>query len=239
MIKNLLTILLFINSIYNAECQNSIEQIEITNLWNYGSLKKTIESKDSLYFVVFKNDSNNIVLKGQINDLDSQIWNGRFTFFSNEKKPICIGYYKQDIPFGTWSYFGENGSVEKVISYSNVHKYLNEKSNLKLEDNVLMWTDNMPKYKGQSPSYFLNSIQKKAIYPISSALLKNQGLLFVSVVIDKTGNLINPKIVNGIDNAINLEVYRLFSESETWIPGSDKKGNPVNIKLMFPIRFKL
>ena len=65
-----------------------------------------------------------------------------------------------------------------------------------------------------------------------------EGKVVCQFVIDKTGQLINARIVEGLNEDFDLEVIRVLSLSPKWKPGINK-GKPVNVMYTIPVRFRI
>jgi len=71
-------------------------------------------------------------------------------------------------------------------------------------------------------------------------LINNEeGIVVCQFVIDKTGQLINARIVEGVNEDFDLEVLRILSLSPVWKPGKIKGGDPVNVMYRLAVQFKL
>ncbi|MBK8808556.1 MAG: TonB family protein [Bacteroidales bacterium] len=136
-------------------------------------------------------------------------------------------YVKKNITFPqNMVYIGVEG-----IEYSPL---VTDKSELKAfkRDNIL------PQYPGINNSFkFL--IQINAEYPKHLLNLGIEGLVFVSFIVDKEGNMNNVEIVKTVHPKFNKEVLRLISlANEKWTPG--KRHNRLEAyRLTLPINFYL
>lgn len=63
-----------------------------------------------------------------------------------------------------------------------------------------------------------------------------KGRVIASFVVDKTGSLINIKILRGLNNEADQEVIRVLEESPKWNPGK-QKGKAVNVAYTLPVNF--
>ena len=81
-------------------------------------------------------------------------------------------------------------------------------------------------------------ISNNLSYPESAVSEGIQGTVYVNFTIDKTGHVINPKIIKGIDQGCDQEALRVLNEMPTWEPAMNK-GETVEVQLNLPIRFFL
>lgn len=87
-------------------------------------------------------------------------------------------------------------------------------------------------------STFLKYIQDNLKYPETAKKAGIEGKVFVEFTVQKDGSLADIVIKKGIDEALDAEALRVMQNSPDWKPGS-KDGEPVNIKMVLPVSFKL
>ena len=63
------------------------------------------------------------------------------------------------------------------------------------------------------------------------------GTVYLEFIVDKEGNITNPKILRGIGFKADKEAIRLVKNSSPWIPGT-QNGKKANVKMRVPIRFQ-
>ena len=63
-------------------------------------------------------------------------------------------------------------------------------------------------------------------------------VVFVEFTVKKDGSLADILIKKGIDEALDAEALRVMQNSPAWKPGN-KDGEPVNMKMVLPVTFKL
>lgn len=64
------------------------------------------------------------------------------------------------------------------------------------------------------------------------------GKVIVQFVVEKDGNIANPKVVRSIDPDLDGEAIRVISIMPKWKPGM-QKGQPVRVKYTVPVTFRL
>jgi TonB family protein len=62
--------------------------------------------------------------------------------------------------------------------------------------------------------------------------------IIVGFTVDSIGNIINPKIVKGINTELNNEALRVVSSMPKWIPAK-QKGKPVSMPFNLPIQLEI
>ena len=96
---------------------------------------------------------------------------------------------------------------------------------------------NSPGSRKKDTKAFLDFIRENAVYPPFSQITIEQGKVVCQFVIDKSGKLINIKIIEGLNEDFDLEVIRLLSLAPPWKP-LKVKGDPMNVVYTLPILFK-
>lgn len=97
--------------------------------------------------------------------------------------------------------------------------------------------EHMPEFPGGTKG-LMEYVSKNLKYPAEAQKAGTQGRIILQIIIDKEGNVANPKIVQGADPLLDAEAIRLASAMPKWKPGT-QKGQPVNVKYAFPIVFRL
>ena len=106
-----------------------------------------------------------------------------------------------------------------------------EKSNLNVEQ---------PEPKGGMAGMY-NFIQRKMKYPEDARLNKIEGKVYVGFIVDEEGKIPseNIKIEKGLYPSLDEEAMRLVSILPKWKPGKDINGDPVKVRMIISIIFKL
>jgi protein TonB len=105
-------------------------------------------------------------------------------------------------------------------------------SNNDQEDQVFVIVETPPKLIGG-----LQELQKKISYPEMARQAGIEGRVYLQFIIDKKGNVTNPKVIRGIGGGCDQEALRVVSKAQ-FTPGL-QRGRPVNIQYSMPIVFKL
>ena len=75
-------------------------------------------------------------------------------------------------------------------------------------------------------------------YPVSAQENGIKGRVYVTFVVDKTGEVANAKIARGVDPALDREALRVVNSLPKWTPGK-QRGQTVNVSFTVPINFAL
>ena len=98
--------------------------------------------------------------------------------------------------------------------------------------------EQMPEFPGGGMAAVLEYIQKNMQYPESAKKNGTQGRVTVQFVIDKEGNVTEPKVIRSVDKELDAEAIRLVKSMPKWKPGM-QKGEVVAVKYTMPVLFKL
>ncbi len=104
-------------------------------------------------------------------------------------------------------------------------------------DSVYTVVEVMPEFPGGNEALFAY-ISKNIKYPEKAKKEKIQGRVFVSFVVEKSGNVSNASILRGIGGGCDEESLRVVSEMPDWKPGL-QDGKPVRVQFNLPIKFAL
>ena len=75
-------------------------------------------------------------------------------------------------------------------------------------------------------------------YPDIDRELGNQGIVYVSFVVEKDGSITNVKTERGVTETLDREAVRIIKTFPKWIPGEDEYG-VVRTRVRMPIKFVL
>lgn len=81
-------------------------------------------------------------------------------------------------------------------------------------------------------------LQQNINYPKKARRNKIEGTVFLTFVINKTGQATQVEILSGVDKDLDNEAKRIVEKMPPWNPGM-KSGKPVAVKYTLPVKFKL
>ena len=84
----------------------------------------------------------------------------------------------------------------------------------------------------------LEYIQKNMRYPETAKKNGTQGRVTVQFIVDKEGNVTEPKVIRAVDKDLDAEAIRLVGTMPKWKPGM-QKGQAVAVKYTLPVMFRL
>ena len=105
------------------------------------------------------------------------------------------------------------------------------------EDPVFEVVENMPEFAGGMGG-LMQYLSKNIKYPVEAQKAGIQGRVIMQVIIDKNGNVTNPKVTQPVDPLLDTEAIRVTASMPKWKPGT-QRGMPINVKYTFPIVFRL
>ena len=92
-------------------------------------------------------------------------------------------------------------------------------------------------FPGGKEAWF-NYLRANMKYPLQAQKIGVEGNVFVEVVVEKDGSITNAKVAKGIGAGCDKEALRVLRESPKWIAATTN-GQPVRMKLVMPIKFRL
>ena len=95
----------------------------------------------------------------------------------------------------------------------------------------------MPQFEGGNQA-LMQFLAANCKYPKEAYEAKIQGRVAVSFVVRKDGSISNAKISRSVAPVLDAEALRVVQSMPKWIPGR-QNGEPVNVKYIVPIMFKM
>ncbi len=106
------------------------------------------------------------------------------------------------------------------------------------EEEVFIIVEDMPKFQGGDQNAFRTWIQQNLRYPEIAAENGISGRVFVQFAVNSKGQVVDAKVIRGVDPALDKEALRVVNSSPKWQPGK-QRGKPVKVQFTFPIVFIL
>ncbi len=105
-------------------------------------------------------------------------------------------------------------------------------------EEVFVIVEDMPKFQGGDQNTFRNWIQQNLRYPEIAQENGISGKVYVQFAVNSKGEVVDVKVVRGVDPSLDKEAVRVVSSSPKWEPGK-QRGKPVKVQFTFPIVFVL
>lgn len=106
-------------------------------------------------------------------------------------------------------------------------------------NSIYRYPEVMPEFAGGIDS-LMSYIQGNLHYPKWEQKKKIKGTVYVEFIIDKTGKVRNPVIIESVPGSKNFdsEVIRVIENMPRWIPGKNN-GKAVDTEFRLPVKFQL
>lgn len=239
--KLIISILLSIPLIAFTQSEPIItEEVLISPEFIYGQNSIYIKASNDggFQYNILDMDKNLSYLSGKVSSLEPMVRTGKYTFYTPEGKPYASGFFSNNIPFRVWSYFDEEGQVVASVNYSAAIQFMKNFGDIDIGEDFVLQAKKAPKFGKKGLKEFLKFMEENAIYPPFALINNEEGRVVCEFIIDKTGKLINARIIEGLNEDFDVEVIRLLSISPDWKPGKEK-GLPVNVSYTIPFHFKI
>lgn len=105
------------------------------------------------------------------------------------------------------------------------------------EEKTLQQAEKMPEFKGGNDA-LIKYLSENIVYPAEAKNKGEEGKVFVSFIVDKTGAIKNAQIRKGVSATLNAEALRVVNSMPAWTPG-EQDGKKVNVEYTLPIMFSL
>ena len=104
-------------------------------------------------------------------------------------------------------------------------------------DSIYFLAESMPSFPGGEEE-LIKYLKDHIRYPASARASRTEGKVYISFIIDRSGNLTNIKLVRGIGSGCDEEALRVLRTMPKWSPGK-VKGKEVRVQMSVPVRFAL
>lgn len=161
--------------------------------------------------------------------------NGFFSNNANENS-VFEGNLKDGLKDGTWK-----GSYKDKYSFTEIYNKGRLVSGIRInsDDEKIEYTELETKPKPKKGlEEFYKYIGKNFKFTKEAEKKNIEGRIIIQFVIDKTGEITEPKIVKGLGYGLDEEAIRVLTRYENWIPGQ-QRGVNVRVQYMLPITLKL
>jgi TonB family protein len=108
---------------------------------------------------------------------------------------------------------------------------------LRPERQVYQVVDQMPKFPGGDAGR-MKYLQENIIYPESARKAGEQGVVFITFVVEADGQITNVKVLRGLGEALDKSALDAINGMPAWEPGK-KDGEAVAVQFTMPIKFTL
>ncbi|MBK9320176.1 MAG: energy transducer TonB [Bacteroidetes bacterium] len=102
---------------------------------------------------------------------------------------------------------------------------------------VHSWVEEMPNFPGGEAA-MLKYLSTNIHYPAIAREENITGIVYISFVVDRNGEIDNIQMVKGIGGGCEEEAIRVIKKMPQWKPGK-QNGRAVNVQYMLPVAFRI
>lgn len=125
-------------------------------------------------------------------------------------------------------------SGESYFDFSQANKGPEKK-----KENFVV-VDEMPEFiVGKGIESFKSWIQQHLVYPEEALKAGISGKVFVNFIVDEKGDVVDVKIVRGVDPILDKAAFNLIKSSPRWEKPGIQRGKKVRVAFTFPIAYAL
>lgn len=95
-----------------------------------------------------------------------------------------------------------------------------------------------PTFVGGNES-MMNFLTENLKYPKDAIASNSSGKVYVSLLINEAGKVIEVEILRGLANSLDMEAIRVCEKMPNWNPARDADGNAMKSTVTLPIAFAL
>jgi protein TonB len=106
-----------------------------------------------------------------------------------------------------------------------------------VDDKIYDHTEVAAQYAGGMEA-LMKFMSKHVKYPAIARRLGIQGTVYVGFVVGKSGEILDARVIKGIDVSCDNEALRVINLMKNWSPGK-QGGAPVKVRMVLPITFRL
>lgn len=98
--------------------------------------------------------------------------------------------------------------------------------------------DEMPEFEG-GVAGLMRYVSQNIVYPSIAKEIGIQGVVYVSFVVNESGNVESAKVMRGIGHGCDEEVMRVINKMPRWKKVGKNAGHPVKVRFNIPVSYKL
>ncbi|MDM8160609.1 TonB family protein [Labilibaculum sp. K2S] len=165
--------------------------------------------------------------------------NGKFKLLVAEDATLGVrgeGYARKVLILDELTKYAEkteNGYFVKIKMYSESSAQKDE--TYYKDEQVFVTADQMPEYPGGSLA-LQKYIAENVKYPAEALKKGIRGRVFVTFIVSKEGDVVQARVVRGVDASLDAEALRVMNSIPKWTPGYEK-GKAVHVSYTVPINF--
>jgi len=150
--------------------------------------------------------------------------------------PVVVDSVKVEVEFATVSEATETVSNEPVPEKIEVVK--EAEAAIVEEEPVFIIVEEQASFQGGDVNSFREWVMKNIKYPVVAAENGIQGKVYVQYAVNSKGEVVDVKVVRGVDPSLDAEAVRVIQSSPKWEPAK-QRGTKVKQQFTIPIAFVL
>ena len=150
--------------------------------------------------------------------------------------PVVVDSVKVEVEFATVSDATETVTNEPVPEKIEVVK--EEEAAIVVEEEAFIIVEEQATFQGGDVKAFSDWVTKNILYPVVAAENGIQGKVYVQYAVNSKGEVVDVKVVRGVDASLDAEAVRVIRSSPKWEPAK-QRGSKVKQQFTIPIAFIL
>lgn len=157
--------------------------------------------------------------------------NGYYEFKDNTYS--VSGKIKNGVRDGIWKEHTENPTNSYIEKYENGKFISGIRVDFDKKEHKYYKFETKPNPRNGIEDFY-DYIRKNFKHTRESIEFKAEGKIYVQFVVDKTGEIIDPKILKGLGHGLDEEAIRVIRDYGYWIPG-EQRGSKIRCLYTIPI----
>lgn len=101
-----------------------------------------------------------------------------------------------------------------------------------------MYVERLPQFPNGGQAALRRYLSTHIKYPDAALSKGIQGCVVCQFIVNRDGSVVDVKIIQGVDAALDKEAIRVLSAMPRWEPGM-QQGKPVRVRFTLPVMFRL
>lgn len=189
------------------------------------------------YLASSLSDDDKAAVKKSLTTYKSGVADGLFVEYDESGEKVISGEYDDDEYAGTWT-FWDGGQETKLEDENEITAKLSkDEPVITVPGNKFKWVQTMPEFPG-GVNELMRFLGNTCKYPNLAKDAGINGKVFVSFVVEPSGQVSNIKILRGIGGGCDEEAVRVVKLMPKWLPGF-QDNIPIRVQFNLPVNFIL
>lgn len=203
------------------------------------------ENPNKCAIATFFLDSNQIIANQRYIDYPNKVLHGRCQRWYYNGKLLEESVYENGKKQGAEKVYHMNGQLirklmweqDSLVSAGLWNADGSPQTNIYKDDLEIKYTQELPSFKGGQENMY-KYLYQAVIYPEEAKEDDIQGLVLVSFVVEKKGEIVEMKVIESPHESLTNALLSAVKKMPTWNPGR-LDGRPIRVRYRLPFRFKL